>query len=162
MDLELEGKVFLITGGSRGIGQQIAIDAAAEGARVAICGRNRTALTQAAEKLRASGAEVVAISTDLSQPGSPARLVERTVKALGRIDVLVNNASADVAHVPALSAGGGDEDLLSRISGKLIPAIRCSRAAIGHMRRAGGCRIIMICGTAARGGVGGPRGAASA
>jgi 3-oxoacyl-[acyl-carrier protein] reductase len=161
MDLELEGKTFLITGGSRGIGLQIAADAAAEGARVAICGRDRAALTAATDKLRTSGVEMIAVRTDLRQPGAAVRLVERTVKAFGRIDVLVNNASPDVSRTPALTTSTGDDHLLSRLEGKLIPAIRCSRAAITPMRRTGGGRIIMIGGTSARA-VMGSTGAASA
>jgi NAD(P)-dependent dehydrogenase (short-subunit alcohol dehydrogenase family) len=150
MDLELEGKAFLITGGSRGIGFQIAADAAAEGALVAICGRDRTALNAATDKLRATGVEILAVRTDLRQPGAAMRLVERTVKAFGRIDVLVNNASPDVSDVHALTARTGEDHLLSRMEGKLIPAIRCSQAVITRMRRTGGGRIIMIGGTSAR------------
>jgi 3-oxoacyl-[acyl-carrier protein] reductase len=150
IDLQLDGKVFVVTGGSRGIGYQIAADAAAEGARVVICGRNEAALAAAADKLSAAGGEVLAVRADLRAAGEPQRVVDLAVGSFGRLDVLVNNASADVKSAASITSREGEAELLSRLEGKLIPAIRCSQAALEHMRRDGGGRIIMIGGTAAR------------
>lgn len=150
MDLKLRNKSVLVTGGSRGIGYEIARQFAAEGARVAICGRDQARLQTAQAEMRASGGDCVGIPIDLFEPRAADILVEQTVAALGGVDVLVNNASTNVDRVPARLEDASDGQLLERINGKLMAAIRCSRAAIPHMRRAGGGRIICIGGTSAR------------
>ncbi len=151
MQLELSGKGVLVTGGSRGIGLEIARHFAAEGARVAICGRDADALTKAAASIRDAGGDVIAIQADLSDMQAANGFVDRAARALGRIDVLVNNASTNVDGSPARLEDATDSQILERITGKLMAAIRCSRAAIPHMRRGGGGgRIICIGGTSAR------------
>lgn len=89
----LDGKVALITGGSRGLGRAIAQAYAQEGARLAICARNTAPLDQAAEGLRALGAEVLAIQADASDRHDVERLVSLTQERFGSIDILVNNAA---------------------------------------------------------------------
>ena len=150
MDLTLRGKVVLVTGGSRGIGYEIARQFAAEGARVAICGRDGTSLRKAEAGIREVGGDCIAVQADLFEPDAADRLVRQTVAALSGIDVLVNNASTNVDRVPARLEDASDSQLFERLTGKLMGAIRCSRAVIPHMRRAGGGRIICIGGTSAR------------
>lgn len=150
MELSLRGAGVLVTGGSRGIGLEIARQFALEGARVAICGRDITALNSAAQSIVETGGECVAIQADLFDADAADAFVSQAAAAFGRIDVLVNNASTNVDRVPARLEDTSDSQLLERIMGKLMAAIRCSRAAIPHMRRAGGGRIICIGGASAR------------
>ena len=147
MDLGLRGKAVLVTGGSRGIGRQIALSFAKEGADVAICARNEKRLSQTGSELSAMKVRTLTIVADLFQAADCRRVVDQTAQDFGRLDVLVNNASTNVSG-SLLSAS--DEVLMERLMGKTLAAMRCSRAAIPHLRRIGGGRIIFIGGLAAR------------
>jgi NAD(P)-dependent dehydrogenase (short-subunit alcohol dehydrogenase family) len=91
---ELTGKVALITGGSRGLGLQIAKGLADMGAKIAISARKAAELEEARAELDALGAEVFSVTNDLSKEGQPSVLVDAVVGHYGRIDILVNNAGA--------------------------------------------------------------------
>ena len=88
----LIGKTALVTGASRGIGFAIAETLARLGAKVAICARDVKKLEAAADKLRASGYEVLASRADVTRASDIASLVQKTVQAFGPIEILVNNA----------------------------------------------------------------------
>lgn len=150
MDLKLRGAAVMVTGGSQGIGLSIARAFAEEGARVAICARDRGRLDKAAAEIRARDGECLAISADLLDPEACRRVIDDTAAAFGRLDVLVNNASTSVDRTPRSLEDASDNELMARFMGKTMAAIRCSRAALPHMRRAGGGRIVCIGGTAAR------------
>jgi len=150
MDLKLRGASVLVTGGSQGIGLSIARAFAAEGARIAICARDRGRLEAAAAEIRALGADCLAISADLLDAAACQRAIDETVAAYGRLDVLINNASTSVDRTPRSLEDASDTQLLERFMGKTMAAVRCSRAALPHLRRAGGGRIVCIGGTAAR------------
>ena len=89
---DLTGRVALITGGSRGLGFQIAEAYAEQGAKLVLTARKAAQLEEASESLREQGAEVLALPSDLSQPGAPAQLVQQVMDEWGQIDILVNNA----------------------------------------------------------------------
>lgn len=91
---ELEGKVALVTGGSKGIGRAIALAFAGEGADVAIAARNPDDLERTAKEIEAAGRRAIAVPTDVADREQVAALVERTIADLGGLDVLVNNAGA--------------------------------------------------------------------
>jgi 3-oxoacyl-[acyl-carrier protein] reductase len=150
MDLKLRNAVVLITGASRGLGREIAIAFADEGARVAICARDPTALEDAAVAVRERGSECIFIQADLLDGAACRRVVDETAARFGRLDVLVNNASASVDRTPKSIEVATDAEIMARIHGKALVAIRCSRAALPHMRKGGGGRIVCIGGTAAR------------
>jgi 3-oxoacyl-[acyl-carrier protein] reductase len=90
----LEGKVALITGGGRGIGKETALLFAREGAAVAISATTETQIEEVAEEVRALGVPGLAIRADVGYGDQVQRMVERTVKELGPIDILINNAGS--------------------------------------------------------------------
>lgn len=147
MDLALRGKTVLVTGGSRGIGRQIALAFAGEGADVSICARNEEKLAQTGRELSAMNVRTQTLVADLFKAEDCRRVVEQTAQTFGRLDILVSNASTNVGG-SLLSAS--DDVLMERIMGKTLATMRCARAAIPHMRRTGGGRIICIGGLAAR------------
>lgn len=144
MDLGLKNKVVLITGSTRGIGADIALGFAEEGARVALSARTKADLDARANEIaKATGATVIGVPVDLSRRGEPERLVGEVVKQLGRLDVLVNSAGvAPGGNIEELS----DDDWERGISLKLLGLVRCTRAAIPVMRTQGGGRIVNVVG----------------
>jgi 3-oxoacyl-[acyl-carrier protein] reductase len=88
----LDGKIALVTGASRGIGLAIARRLASMGVRVGLCGRDAKRLESAANDCRRAGSEAVAVSADITRTDEIAKLVEATERALGPIEILVNNA----------------------------------------------------------------------
>jgi NAD(P)-dependent dehydrogenase (short-subunit alcohol dehydrogenase family) len=147
MDLGLEGKVAVVTGGSDGLGRSTAERLALEGAAVAVCGREPGRLEAAAEAIRAQGGDVLAVVADVTQPTDLERFVTATLDRFGRLDILVNNAGTSAARAfDAVDdrAWQADLDL------KLYAAIRCTRLCVPAMRRAGGGRIVNILNTGAK------------
>jgi NAD(P)-dependent dehydrogenase (short-subunit alcohol dehydrogenase family) len=148
MDLELGGKTALVTGASRGIGRAIALGLAREGARVALCARDKATLESAAGEIRAATrVEALVVPADLSRLDEVSRVVETAKSRLGRIDVLVNNAGAirggDFLKIP-------DEQWAGDWSLKLLGYIRMARAVFPVMQAQGGGRIVNVVGAAAR------------
>jgi len=141
MDLKLQGKVAIITGGSQGIGKATALRLAAEGASVVIAARGRELLDQVAAEIRAAGGKAAAVQADVSRDEDCTRLVAEAVKAFGRLDILVNNAgtSATGAFESVTDASWQADFEL-----KLFAAIRLARLAIPHMKQQGGGRIVNI------------------
>lgn len=88
----LRGQVVLITGGTRGLGFAMAQEFARRGARLVICGRDPESLQKAESRLRANGADVIALRCDISSRTEAETLIDRATQQYGRIDVLVNNA----------------------------------------------------------------------
>ena len=90
--MNLDGRVAIVTGGSRGIGLAVADRLARAGARVVLCGRDETRAEDAACKLRDDGGDVAAVRADVADPESVKNMVKKTLEWYDRIDVLVNNA----------------------------------------------------------------------
>ncbi len=86
------GRVALVSGGGTGIGRATALELAASGASVAVCGRRAEPLDAVREELEALGAEAVSLAADLREDGEAERIAEATVERFGHVDVLVNNA----------------------------------------------------------------------
>lgn len=101
MDLELEGKIIMVTGGSKGIGLACARAFAREGAKVAIVSRDPGNLEAAGQALQAQGQKVQTVAADLRDPEAASRAVHEIEAALGPIEVLVNSAGAAKRHPPA-------------------------------------------------------------
>jgi 3-oxoacyl-[acyl-carrier protein] reductase len=144
MNLELENKVAVVTGSSRGLGLASARALAAEGCRVVLCARHEPRLREAAREVSAiAGSEdrVLAVTADVSRSDGVERLIDATVAAFGGLDVLVNNVGL---------AGGStllettDGEWQGAIDQTLMPTVRASRLAVPHMQRRGGGAIIII------------------
>jgi 3-oxoacyl-[acyl-carrier protein] reductase len=147
MDLGLGGKAAIITGGSDGLGFATARRLAAEGAAVAICGRDVARLARATETLRADGAAVLDVHGDVTRPEDLERLVASTIERFGRVDILVNNAGTSAARgFDTVDDAAWQADLEL----KLFGAVRCVRLCVPHMRRHGGGRIVNILNTGAK------------
>lgn len=141
MELNLAGRRALVTGGSKGIGLAIAEELVAEGADVAICARTAGEVEAAAARLRGSGQRVHHQVADVTDPQQVNDLVAATADALGGIDILVNNAGA---ARPGTFASLSDEDWRSDLDVKLFSQIRCTRAALPHLRASPAPRVINI------------------
>jgi NAD(P)-dependent dehydrogenase (short-subunit alcohol dehydrogenase family) len=151
MDLQLEGKRALVTGGSKGIGRAIAHQLALEGAAVVISARTAEALeATAAELSRETGRQVGFAAGDTGDDASARAMVESAAKALGGLDILVNSA-ARPAGGPALKLEEMTEAALwEEVNVKVMGYIRTAQAAAPYMIAAGWGRIINISGLNAR------------
>jgi 2-deoxy-D-gluconate 3-dehydrogenase len=138
----LKGKVAIVTGGNGGIGLGIARGFAGVGGEVAIAARNKTKTAKAAEETKKEfGVRVLEVEADLRQENQIAAMAKKVMDALGRIDVLVNNAGMNIRKMPQdLSAADYDEVL----STNLRAAFLCSKAVYPSMKKVGGGKIINI------------------
>jgi 3-oxoacyl-[acyl-carrier protein] reductase len=143
MDFGLSGKAALVTGSTSGLGLASARALAAEGASVAVCGRRG----DLAEKEAASLDGAIGLEADLTDPQTPQRLVDQTLEAFGRLDILVGSSggpSPGTALDTDAGAYDGALDLLVK------PMVRLSHLAVPHMRSAGGGRIVFVTSAAVR------------
>ena len=152
MDLQLNGKRALVTGGSQGIGKAIAHQLADEGADVAVTARTPEPLQEAASEIRAlTGRRVIGVAADTSSDEQVREMVTRVVDQLGGVDILVNAAAkpGGAGRPPGLSEVT-TEALLGEVNVKVAGYLRCAREVVPHMRSSGWGRIINLSGLAAR------------
>ena len=147
MDLHLNGKVVLITGGTDGLGAALASRVVEEGARVAVCGRDSRRLAATEQRLRDAGGDALVMRADVTHPADLERFVGAAVARWGRLDGLVNNAGK--------SAGGridqvSDDDWIADLNLKVLAAVRCTRLAVPHLVAAGGGAIVNVLAVSAR------------
>jgi len=141
--MRLTGKVALVTGGGTGMGRAISLKFAGEGADVAInYSRRATEAEETAEAVRKLGRKAVAIRADVSRDAEARRLVAEAVAALGRLDVLVNNAGWS-KYVPHRDLDGLTEEILEHTWAVNVKGpLYVTRAAIPHLLKAGGGAIV--------------------
>jgi NAD(P)-dependent dehydrogenase (short-subunit alcohol dehydrogenase family) len=144
MDLQLQGKTALVTGGSEGIGKAITLALAKEGVDVAICARRKEPLEAAAKDMaRATNRKIVPIPADLRKDADAKAFVQQAHDALGRVDILVNNAG---------SAAGGviehltEDDWEKGLQLKFMGYVRCLRYVLPIMVKQGGGRVVNLIG----------------
>ncbi|MFC3040728.1 SDR family NAD(P)-dependent oxidoreductase [Virgibacillus xinjiangensis] len=151
MDLQLEGKRALITGGSRGIGKAIARTLAMEGADCTICSRNEESIRETAEELaKETGRNIYPVTADMGDPDSIANLVEEAANVMGGIDILINNGARVSGREPEDFHNVRDELILKDFEEKFMGYFRCIRAASPYMKDKQWGRIINVSGMAAR------------
>jgi 3-oxoacyl-[acyl-carrier protein] reductase len=141
MDLQLSGKVAMVTGASRGLGRAMALALAAEGVRLSICARGAEALEDASAELRAGGAEVLAQAADVCDAGAMQRWTQATAARFGGVDILVNNAGG--ARVGSLNQIT-DEAWSQAFDLNFFSAVRLARLCAPEMEKRGGGSIINI------------------
>lgn len=142
MDLGLQNKLALVTGGSRGIGRECALSLAREGTRVAICGRTMVALENTVNELRAQGVDAKGFVADVSDENCIGVLYDQVKDSMGNVDILVNNAGGtrsreDISNI-ALSDFKGTFDL------NLFGALSLMKCVVPDMKEKRWGRIVNI------------------
>ncbi|WBB71245.1 SDR family oxidoreductase [Micromonospora sp. WMMD1128] len=142
MDLGLTGRVALVAGGTSGIGLACAKEFAAEGAHVAVCGRDPQRLAAAERELAAvTTGRVSATGVDVTDTDAAARWVDRVAADLGGVDVLlVSGGSPPFGTATAFAT----DDYRAAVDQVLLPAVALSLAALPHMRAAGRGRLLLV------------------
>jgi NAD(P)-dependent dehydrogenase (short-subunit alcohol dehydrogenase family) len=141
MDLELAGKVVLVTGGTDGLGLALATRLAGEGAAVAVCGRDEVRLRAAEAGLEAAGADVLARRADVARADDVTAFVAAAVTRWGRIDGIVHNAGRSAAGtLEAVDDAAWEEDLQL----KLMGAVRLTRRALPQLRESRGAVLFTL------------------
>jgi NAD(P)-dependent dehydrogenase (short-subunit alcohol dehydrogenase family) len=141
MDLHLNGKVVVITGGTDGLGAALADRLVEEGARVAVCGRDPGRLAAIEKRLSDAGGDALVAQADVTRLADLERFVDAAVGRWGRLDGLVNNAGKSSAgRIDQVS----DEDWIADFNLKVLAAARCTRLAVPHLAAAGGGSIVNV------------------
>jgi len=152
MDLELKGKVAIVTGGSRGIGLAIGQVLAAEGANVALVARNKAALDGVAKAISAQGGGAVkGLACDTTDDAAVKGMVADVIGAFGRVDILVNCAAkpSGQARPPTLSEITAEE-FWDHMNTKVMGYLRTAREVAPHMIKQRSGRIINVSGLGAK------------
>lgn len=139
--MKVEGKVALITGSGRGIGREIALLFAREGARVVVSARSSDQVERVVEEIAGSGGHAIGVSADVSRFEDVNRTIDEAMSAFGQLDILVNNAGV-LGPGPLVSTE--PEDWLRVIEINLIGTFYCTKAVTPHMIERGWGRIINI------------------
>ena len=153
MELGLQGKHAIVTGGSRGIGKAIARELAREGVDVAIVARTKADLKATARELAAeTNRRILPLAADVTSKEQVERVVAEAAQQLGGLHILVDGGSRPGGSTTATSPIETvvDEDLIEDFNIKYVGALRCARAVIPFMKEAGWGRIINISGGNAR------------
>jgi NAD(P)-dependent dehydrogenase (short-subunit alcohol dehydrogenase family) len=139
---DLSGKVALITGASRGIGEAIALAYSQAGAKVVLASRKQADLDRVAEKIREAGGDVLAVAAHTGDMAAITALVEKATEIFGGVDVVVNNAATNPHFGPILTAEEGHWDKILDVNVKGY--FRVVKACVESMQARGGGKVINI------------------
>lgn len=146
---DLSGRVALITGGSIGLGRQMAEGLAEMGSNIALCARKKERCLQAAEQLKELGVKTLALGCDVKDPASVQAAVDETIAKFGRIDILINNAGISWgAPTETMSLADWNKVIETNLTGSFL----CSQAVGKHMIANKRGKIINIASVAGLGG----------
>ncbi|MDO8671973.1 MAG: glucose 1-dehydrogenase [Dehalococcoidia bacterium] len=141
---KLTGKVAIITGGSRGIGEEIAVGLGEAGAKVVITARREEWLAPTCEEMKHLGIECLALRADITKVEDVERIMVETLRQWGKIDILVNNAGITWGALPEdMPLDKWDAVLNTNAKGTLI----CSQQVFKEMKKSGGGNIINVTST---------------
>lgn len=142
MDLQLRGRIALVTGGSRGIGAGIVRQFAREGVKVIFTARASTAMSTLEAEVRSSGGDCLAVPVDVFDAGALQTAVDAAATHWGGLDILVNNVGGVIRF------GGfedlNDEDWIKAFEFNVMATVRYTRAALPYLRRSTLKRVINI------------------
>lgn len=142
MDLGLQGRVAMITGGSHGLGKQSAAALGREGCKVAICARGAEQLEEARAELAGTGIEVIAVQADVTSQDDRVRFHDEARSAFGEVDILVNNAGGRRGEIDFLATGM--DRFREGLEFNLFSAVELVNLVLPHMREQKWGRIISI------------------
>lgn len=147
MDLQLDGRVAIVTGASQGIGRAVVLALAAEGADAVLVARRRDGLERVAAEVEALGRRAAVVAADVTDHGAAAEAVAAATDRFGGIDILVNNAGKG-GPKPLLELT--PEDWVASLELNLLSAVRLTVACVPVMRAQGWGRIVHISSRVAR------------
>ena len=142
MDLSLEGKIAMITGGTRGLGLQIASVLAREGCHISICGRDGRRARDRVDEFIAQGYQARSTAADVTIETEAANFYEETVSEMGHPDILVNNVGGRRGSVNFEETSM--EQFMAGLEVNLVSAVRLSAMVLSHMKQQQWGRIINI------------------
>jgi len=148
MDLELNGKIALVTGAASGVGREIALGLAAEGARIAVSYRTSAdAAQRIVGEIAANGGEAKAYRADVADFAAVKSMIDQTAKDFGGLNILINNAGTAIRQ---RFVDSKPEDWRRQIDACLYGAIHCCYAAAPHLNGAKDGRIVGVVGDSSR------------
>ena len=142
MDLGIEGKLALITGGSRGLGRQSALALANEGVNVAICARGTDTLNATVDELTSTGVNAKGYSADMGDERAPAELFDKVTNDMGQPDILVNNVGGSMGTSDVVASSIDDFNMVINLN--LWSALRLIKLVLPGMIERGWGRVINI------------------
>lgn len=141
-NFRLDGKVAIVTGASKGIGKYIALALAQQGAKVVVSSRKLDAVTAVADEFKVQGLEAIGIPCHMGDDAQVKSLADRTIKELGGIDIIVNNAAANPVFGPVQDAGDDAFDKIMDVNVK--GPLNLAKYAYDSMKSRGGGSVVNI------------------
>ena len=142
MDLGIEGKLALITGGSRGLGRQSALALANEGVNIAICARGTDTVNATVNEITSTGVDAKGYTADMGDESAPAELFDKVMNDMGQPDILVNNVGGSMGTSDVVASSIDDFNMVIDLN--LWSALRMIKLLLPGMIERGWGRIINI------------------